>query len=201
MIRAALPLVALLTLLVQASSSSAQSTQSTRSVSTASIAAEADVLAYGLPGYSGIVNVTLPNKLQFAFGAGRYEVPSFLLSGDANYDVARWEATVTSIQVARVTYRFRGAMKSGPAVGAVLLNQNYRLRSERLGGETRFRPLSVGVTAGYYAHVGRHFYLYPTAAYTYNRVISGSTTIRGTSYDVERWSPNASLHAGWEWGR
>ena len=140
-------------------------------------------------------------RLQFAFGAGRYEVPSFLLSGDANYDVARWEATVTSIQVARVTYRFRGAMKSGPAVGAVLLNQNYRLRSERLGGETRFRPLSVGVTAGYYAHVGRHFYLYPTAAYTYNRVISGSTTIRGTSYDVERWSPNASLHAGWEWGR
>lgn len=168
---------------------------------TASIAAEADVLAYGLPGYSGIVNVTLPNKLQFAFGIGRYAVPSFLVSGDANYDTADWKATVTSLQVARVTYRFRGAMKSGPAIGAVLLNQNWRLRSETLGGETRFRPVSVGVTGGYYAHIGRHFYLYPTAAFTYNHVASGSTSINGTSYHVEKWSPNASLHAGWEWGR
>lgn len=211
MIRAAVVLVSLLTLLGSASPSSAQSASESSSQSAAqptaqsvgggSVAAEADVLAYGLPGYSGIVNVTLPNKLQFAFGIGRYEVPSFLLSGDANNDAAEWEATVTSLQVARVTYRFRGAMKSGPAVGAVLLNQNYRLRSDRLGGETRFRPLSVGVTAGYYAHIGRHFYVYPTAAYTYNRVVSGSTAIRGTSYEVERWSPNASLHAGWEWGR
>lgn len=166
-----------------------------------SIAAEADVLAYGLPGYSGIISVTLPNRLQFAFGVGRYEVPSFLVSGDASYDAARWDATVTSLQVARVTYRFRGAMKSGPAIGAVALNQNWRMRSALLGGETRFRPLSVGLTAGYYVHVGRHFYLYPTAAFTYNRVVSGSTAIKGTSYHVEKRSPNASLHAGWEWGR
>lgn len=86
-------------------------------------------------------------------------------------------------------------------VGAVELNQNFRLRSERLGGETRFRPLSVGMTAGYYVHIGPNFYVYPTAAFTYNRVVSGSTAIRGTHYEVERLSPNASLHAGWEWGR
>jgi len=174
---------------------------SAQTASQASVAAEADVLAYGLPGYSAIFSATLPNKLQFAFGIGRYEVPSFLLSGDANNDAADWQATVTSLQVARVTYRFRGAMKSGPAIGAVMLNQNWRLRSDRLGGETRFRPLSVGLTGGYYVHVGPHFYVYPTAAFTYNRVMSGTASVKGLAYTVERWSPNASLHAGWEWGR
>ena len=190
MFRTALVLTALLGLALP---SFAQSTP------TASVAAEADVLAYAISGYSGILNVTLPNKLQVAVGMGRYEPPSFLLSGDANYDQAQWKATVTSIQVARATYRFRGAMKSGPALGAIVLNQNWRLRSEPLAGQTRFRTLSVGVTGGYYIHLGRHFYLYPTAAFTYNGV-SGSTSITGTSYEVERWSPNASLHAGWEWG-
>lgn len=167
----------------------------------ASVAAESDVLAYALPGYSGILSVTLPNKLQVAFGVGRYEVPSFLVSGDEQYDAARWDATVTSLQVARVTYRFRGAMKSGPAVGAVMLNQNWNMTSAPLNGDTRFRTFSVGVTAGYYVHVGPHFYLYPTAALTRNSVASGSTAVRGTSYTVERVAPNASLHAGWEWGR
>lgn len=186
--------LALLALVVLALPVSAQTTPA------ASVAAEADVLAYGISGYSGIFSVTLPSKLQVAFGMGRYDVPSFLLSGDANYDAAHWDATVTSIQVARATYRFRGAMKSGPAAGVVMLNQNWRLRSEPLGGETRFRTLSVGVTGGYYVHLGRHFYLYPTAAFTYNDV-SGPTSINGTSYELERFSPNASLHAGWEWGR
>ncbi len=172
-----------------------------QSSSTGSVAAEADVLAYGLPGYSGIVNVTLPSKLQVAVGIGRYAVPSFLLSGDDAYDVATWKATVTSLQVARATYRFRGAMKSGPAVGLVALNQNWRLRSDRLEGQTTFRTLSVGVTAGYYVHVGRHFYVYPTTAFTRNRVASGSTSVKGTSYEVAKYAPNASLHAGWEWGR
>src|SRR5262245_36519417 len=95
---------------------------------TTSVAAEADVLAYGISGYSGIVNVTLPSKVQVAFGVGRYVAPEFLVSGDANYDQAQWEATVTSLQVARATYRFRGAMKSGPALGVVMLNQNWKLR-------------------------------------------------------------------------
>ncbi len=166
---------------------------------TTSLAAESDVLSLGISGYSGIFSVTLPSKLQVAFGVGRYDVPSFLVSGDANYDTAQWEAAVTSLQVARATYRFRGAMKSGPAVGAVMLNQNWQLRSAPLGGETRFRTLSVGVTGGYYIHIGPHFYLYPTAAYTFNSV-SGTSAINGTHYDVERYSPNASLHAGWEWG-
>lgn len=179
----------------------APSAERIRPARSASLAAEADVLAYGLPGYSGIISATFRNNLQVAFGVGRYAVPSFLVSGDANYQDAQWQATVTSLQVARVTYRFRGAMASGPAVGAVLLNQNFRLRSERIGGETTFRPLSVGLTAGYYLHIGRNFYVYPTAAFTYNRVVSGSPVIKGTHYEVERLSPNASLHAGWEWGR
>ena len=190
----ALSLTALLGLALPSSAQTAQATP------IASVTAEADVLAYGLSGYSGIFSVTLPSKLQVAFGVGRYDPPSFLLSGDANYDQAQWEATVTSIQVARATYRFRGAMKSGPALGAIVLNQNWRLSSEPLAGETQFRTLSVGVTGGYYIHLGSHFYLYPTAAFTYNDV-SGSTSINGTSYAVERFSPNASLHAGWEWGR
>lgn len=191
MLRTALALTILRTLAVPAF---AQTTPTT------SLAAEADVLAYGIAGYSGIFSATLPNKLQVAFGAGRYDAPSFLVSGDANYEQAQWEATVTSLQVARATYRFRGAVKSGPALGVVMLNQNWRLQSKPLAGETRFRTSSVGVTGGYYVHIGRHFYLYPTAAFTRNGV-SGSTSIHGVGYEVERWSPNASLHAGWEWGR
>lgn len=195
MVRIAAVLIALFTLLAGVAPALAQSS------STGSVAAEADVLAYGLPGYSGIVNVTLPSKLQVAVGVGRYAVPSFLLSGDEAYDAVKWKATVTSLQVARATYRFRGAMKSGPAVGLVALNQNWRLRSDRLAGETTFRTLSIGVTAGYYIHAGRHFYVYPTTAFTRNRVASGSTSIKGTRYEVARYAPNASLHAGWEWGR
>lgn len=191
MFRIACVLTALLTVAVNVSAQTAP---------TASIAAEADVLAYGISGYSGIISATFPNKLQVAFGVGRYDAPSFLVSGDANYEQAQWDATVTSLQVARATYRFRGAMKSGPAVGVVMLNQNWHLQSEPLAGETHFRTLSVGVTGGYYVHVGKHFYLYPTAALTRN-IVSGTTSIQGVGYEVERWSPNASLHAGWEWGR
>lgn len=165
-----------------------------------SVAVEADVLAYGLPGYSGILNVSLANGFQIAFGQGRYEVPGFLLKGDANYDAVQWKATSTSVQVLRATYRFKGPMKSGPALGAVVLNQRWRLRSERVSGETSFRPLSVGITGGYYVHIGEHFYIYPTAAYTYNRVVSGSTKLGGANYHVEKFAPNASLHMGWAWG-
>jgi hypothetical protein len=166
----------------------------------ASIAIEADALAYALPGYSGIVNLSLRNGFQVAFGSGRYDVPGFLLSGDGNYDAAKWKATSTSVQVLRVGYRFNGPMKDGFAVGGILLNQNWRLRAERLAGETTFRPLSVGVTTGYYFHIGKHFYLYPTLAYTYNTVVSGSTSLQGVNYKVAKFSPNASLHVGWEWG-
>ncbi len=195
MLRASLVLTALL---VAALPVSAQDTETSPRVN--SIAVEADVLAYGLPGYSGIINVSLANGFQIAFGQGRYEVPSFLLKGDANYDAVQWKATSTSIQVLRTTYRFKGPMKSGPALGAIVLNQRWRLRSERVSGDTTFRPLSVGVTGGYYVHVGQHFYIYPTAAFTYNRVVSGSTKLGTANYHVERLAPNASLHMGWAWG-
>jgi len=104
MFRTAIILTALLTVSVPAF---AQTTP------TSSLAVEADALAYGISGYSGIFSATLPNKLQLTFGVRRYEAPSFLVSGDVNYDRAQWQATVSSLQVARATYRFRGATKSG----------------------------------------------------------------------------------------
>jgi hypothetical protein len=164
----------------------------------ASIAAEADILSYFVSGYSGIVNVSLANGFQVAFGAGRYDVPSFLLEGDENYEKAKWEATATSIQVLRMTYRFKGPRKNGPALGGIVLNQNWTLSSKTLGGETKFKQVNVGITGGYYLHLGKHLYLYPTAAFTYNNVYSGSTSVNGTSYTVAKFSPNASLHMGWE---
>lgn len=173
---------------------------SSQSRQPATLAVEADAISFFIGGYSAILNLSLGNGFQAAFGTGRYDVPAFLLEGDANYDTAEWEATSTSVQVLRVGYRFNGPMTNGPALAAVVLNQNWRLRSEPLGGETRFRPVSVGLSGGYYFHIGRNFYLYPTAAFTYNWVHSGSTSVQGTSYDVAKWGPNGSLHAGWEFG-
>lgn len=164
------------------------------------LAVEADGISYFISGYSGILNLSLRNGFHVAFGSGRYALPGFLLEGDENYEVARWKATSTSIQVLRAGYRFRGPMKNGPAVDAILLNQSMRLRSEPLAGETRFRQLSVGLSGGYYFHIGKHFYIYPTAAFTRNTVPSGSTSIRGTNYTVEKYSFNESVHIGWEWG-
>lgn len=166
-----------------------------------SLAIESDVLSYGIGGYSGIVNLSFRNRLQVALGAGRYDVPEFMLKGDANFDAAQWDATSTSIQVLRMTYRFRGPMRNGPAIGAIVLNQNWRLRSKPLGGETRFSPLSAGMTGGFYQHFGKHFYVYPTVAFTYNTVQSGSTSVNGVNYTVGTFGPNASLHAGWEFTR
>jgi hypothetical protein len=177
--------------------SSAASAQTTRHPY--SLAVEADGISFFIGGYSGIVNLSLGNGFQIAAGTGRYDVPSFLLEGDANYEHAGWKATSTSVQVLRATYRFRGPMRNGPALGAVVLNQNWSLRSTKLGGETRFRPLSVGVAGGYYQHIGRHFYVYPTVAFTNNQVVSGSTSVGGTRYTVQRWAPNGSVHVGWEW--
>lgn len=165
-----------------------------------SVAVEADAISFFIGGYSGIVNVSLANKLHIAVGSGRYDVPAFLLESDANYDGAQWKATSTSVQVLRVGYRFKGPMKNGPVLGAIVLNQNWRLKSAPLGGETRFRPLSVGVTSGYYLHIGRHLYVYPTVAFTNNRVVSGKASVNGTAYKVARFGPNASVHMGWERG-
>jgi hypothetical protein len=164
-----------------------------------SIAVETDILSFFIGGYSAMVNVSFPNKFQMAFGIGSYDVPGFLVEGDPNFDVAQWEARVTSVQVFRATYRFRGPMRSGPALGGVILNQNWRLQSAPLNGETTFREVSAGVTGGYYIHVGKHFYIYPTAAYTFNNVYSGETSVNGTNYKTDKFSPNASLHVGWAW--
>jgi hypothetical protein len=163
----------------------------------ASIAVESDILSFFISGYSAMINVSLPNKFQAAFGIGAYDVPSFLLEGDDNFDAAQWEARVTSVQVFRATYRFRGPRRSGPALGGVILNQNWRLESAPLNGQTTFREISAGVTGGYYVHLGEHFYIYPIAAYTYNNVYSGETSVRGVSYKTDTFSPNASLHIGW----
>jgi hypothetical protein len=162
-----------------------------------SFALETDVFAPALKGYSGIVNVTLPNGLQFAFGEGRYDAPGFMVNGDKNYDQAKWNATVTGLQVFRTTYRFKGPMKSGPALGGIVLSQNWRLRSDALGGETKFRELSGGVTGGYYFHLTKHFYVYPTAAYTCNTVTSGQAALHGLEFDRPKWGLNASVHVGW----
>ncbi len=101
----------------------------------------------------------------------------------------------------RVGYRFRGPMKNGPAVDAIAIDQNWRLRSEKTGGETRFRPLGVGNPGGYYFHIGKHFYIYPTASFTYNLVYSGSTNVGSQQYKVSRWQPDGSVHVGCKWGR
>jgi len=165
-----------------------------------SLAVESDILSFFISGYSAMLNVSFPNKIQMAFGIGAYDVPGFLVEGDPNFDAAQWEARVTSVQVFRATYRFRGPMASGPALGGVMLNQNWHLQSAPLNGATKFSEFSVGVTGGYYLHVGKHFYLYPTAAYTYNNVYSGETSVNGTNYKTDKFSPNASLHVGWAWG-
>jgi hypothetical protein len=163
-----------------------------------SVAIEADALAYFLGGYSGIVNLTFDSGLSIALGAGRYNVPGFVVEGQETFEEAGWKATSESIQVLRIGYRLRGTGTNGPAVHAIVLNQNWRLEAERLGDETRFRPLGMGVSAGYYFHLGPHFYVYPTASATYTTVYSGETSVQGRDYDVAAWQINPSVHIGWE---
>jgi hypothetical protein len=171
-----------------------------RNAAAQSIAIEGDAPAYFLSGYSGIANITLGNGISVAFGAGRYNVPGFIVEAQDSYDEAGWKATAQSIQVLRVGYRFRGPLKNGPAVHAIVLNQSWRLQARELADETRFRPLGVGLSGGYFLHVGRHFYIYPTSAVTYNTVYSGHTTVQASRYTVARWQVNPSVHIGWEMG-
>ena len=160
-----------------------------------------DILSFFISGYSAMMNVSLPNKIQMAFGIG----------AGTTYRVFLWRATPISMspsgrreshpfRCSVRLYRFRGPMTSGPALGGVMLNQNWHLQSAPLSGSTKFSEFSVGVTGGYHCHVGKHFYIYPTAAYTYNNVYSGETTVNGTNYKTDKFSPNASLHVGWASG-
>jgi hypothetical protein len=171
------------------------------SLSAQSIAVEADAAAYFLKGYSGIVRWTAKNGFNVALGTGRYNVPGFILKNDSNYKLAEWKANSESIQVFRVGYRFNGPMKNGLAVDGIVINQNWKLRSAKLGGESNFRPIGVGASVGYYFHIGKHFYIYPTGSFTYNTVYSGQTQINGTDYHVSKWQPNGSVHVGWEFGK
>lgn len=163
------------------------------------LALEADAISFFIGGYSGIANLSLRNGFQIAFGVGSYDVPSFLLEGDDHYDTAQWKARVPAVQVFRTGYRFRGPGRSGPALAAVVLNQDWRLRSAPLAGEARFSTLSVGLSGGWYHYIGKRFYVYPTFAFTHNSVRSGTTAVNGTNYKVEEFGPNASVHVGWDW--
>ena len=164
-----------------------------------SFAIEADALAYPLGGYSGIFRVSLANGFNIALGAGRFDVPEFLLEGQDSFDAAGWKATSESIQVLRVGYRFGRANANGLVLDAIVINQQWKLTAEKLNASTSFRPLGVGVSSGYYLHLGRHFYVYPTASLTWNRVYDGSTSVQGLDYEVARVQFNGSVHVGWEW--
>ncbi len=196
------PLAALLLLaLAAAHTAAAQGTGSAEpDKPKASFAVEADAAAYALRGYSGIGRVTLRNGLNIALGTGRYNVPNFVLSGDKNYDAAKWKATAESIQVFRFGYRFGGAMRNGPVVDAIVINQNWRLRAGNIAGQTKFRQIGAGISGGYYIHIGKHFYIYPTASLTRNTVYSGETRIGNLEYRVRPTQFNGSVHVGWEWG-
>ena len=86
-----------------------------------SVAVEADILSYAISGYSGILNLSFRNGLQVALGTGRHDVPEFLVKCDPNFNAAQWDATSTSIQVLRMTYRFNGPKRNGPALGAIVV--------------------------------------------------------------------------------
>lgn len=164
-----------------------------------SLAIEADALAYPLGGYSGIFRVSLGNGLNIALGTGRFDVPGFLLEGQDSFDAAGWKATSESIQVLRVGYRFGQAGANGLVLDAIVINQKWKLTADRLGASTSFRPLGVGASSGYYLHLGRHFYVYPTLSLTWNGVYDGSTSVQGLEYKVARIQLNGSVHVGWEW--
>ena len=168
-------------------------------VSIRSLAIEGDAVAYGLSGYSGIVRMSLSNGLNVALGTGRYELPGFIVKEQPHFDEAHWRATSESIQVLRVGYRFGAAMKNGFVLDGIAINQRWKVTAESLSAATKFSTLSTGVSTGYYLHIGKHFYLYPTASFTYTTLYSGENMVQSSEYDIPKWQPNGSLHAGWEW--
>lgn len=91
-------------------------------------------------------------------------------------------------------------MKDGPVLDAIVINQNWRLRSGRFPGQTNFRQIGAGISGGYYFHIGKHFYIYPTASLTRNTVYSGEASLSGIPYKVRPTQFNGSVHVGWEWG-
>ncbi len=163
-----------------------------------SVSLESDALALPLRGYSGILRVSHDNGLNYALGTGRYTLPELFVRGQSSDARADWRATAESIQVLRIGYRFFGPRRNGPALDVILINQLWRLQAQRLDDETHFKTLGTGISAGYYLHIGPHFYAYPTASLTYDRKYAGSSTVQGESYEVRPVGFAGSLHLGWE---
>jgi hypothetical protein len=163
-----------------------------------SVAVESDAAAYALGGYSVIVRATHDTGIDFAVGAGRYTLPTLFVKGQSTYDEAGWKATSESIQVLRVGYRFLGPRVDGPSLDLIVLNQLWSLEAEKLQAQSRFKTLGVGLSAGYWLHLGGHLYAYPTVSLTHDRVYSGEATVKGYAYRVPAVGFAGSLHLGWE---
>ena len=99
-----------------------------------SVALEGDGIAYGLGGYSGILQVAAPNGFEVALGSGRYTLPEFVTKTQDTYNEAGWDATSESIQVFRMGYRFAPPLANGFALHAIALHQRFRISSEKLAG-------------------------------------------------------------------
>ena len=108
------------------------------------------------------------------------------------------KATSEAIQVVRIGYRFGGPKSDGPALDAIVLNQLWHLEAARLGADTHVKTIGIGVSGGYYVHLGDHFYVYPNAALTYDATYAGDAAVEGRSYEVSPVGFAGSLHAGWE---
>ena len=178
---------------------SAQTVQPTSSEA-ASIAIESDILSFFISGYSGIVNLSLANGFQTAFGVGRYDVPSFLVEGDANFDAAQWTATVPSVQVFRATYRFRGPDEEWSRVRIGRVEPKLAASVGAFGRRDQVSDPQSGTDWRllYSCRQALSTFIQPPPI-RYNKAF-GETSIRGVNYHVERFAPNASLHVGWEWG-
>jgi hypothetical protein len=162
-------------------------------------ALEADALSFFLKGHSTIIRHTWDNGFEAAIGAGKFTLPSSIVEGEQNdYDEAEWEAESTSIQVARLGYRFGKAYSNGWAFHLIAMNQRWHVESEPLNLSTRYTVLATGLSAGYYIHLSKSFYLYPVVSVTSNNIYQGDNKIGGRSYDVPAASWSGSLHAGFE---
>lgn len=165
-----------------------------------SVALEGDGIAYGLGGYSGIIRVAAPNRFEVALGSGRYHLPEFVAKTQDNFDEAQWDVTSESIQVLRVGYRFAPPLANGFAVHAIAMHQRFRISSEPLAGVSRFKQLGLGISGGYYLHLGAGVYVYPVVSVTYDRVYNGTNAVQGRRYRVPSLGVSESVHVGWERG-
>lgn len=168
-------------------------------IQASTLAVEADASAYLLKGDSFILRYTFENGIIVALGAGKYELPEFILKVDQkNFEQMKWKAKSKSIQVARVGYRFSKAYSDGVVLEAIAINQSWHVTSQALNSSTNFKTLSLGISTGYFYHIGKQFYLYPIVSLTSNSVTSGSTELQGNNFNVKDAAVSYSLHTGFE---